>query len=161
MPQFGKTREIIVTPTVSVSPAYTAGDSVGGENVIAALGSQTRRGVLKSLVVVDNGNQKANLTILIMRAAMVTAPVDNAAFAPTAADLLNTVAKINVATADYETINSKAVACIELSRSITGEAAATLTQQTPARLWVYILTTGTPTYTAVDNLKLVLGFLAD
>lgn len=157
MPQFGKTRTIQITPAVSNGVAYTAGDSVGGANVTSLNGSQTRRAVLKSLVVTDASNQKANLTILITKAALNTTPTDNGALAIAAADLPNIVAKINVATADYETIDSKAVAQIELSRTIEAEKVTV----PDFRLWVYVLTTGTPTYGSTSALSLHFGLLAD
>lgn len=157
MPMFGKTRTLDVTPTVSNGVAYTAGDAVGGENVLSLNGSQTRRAVLKSLVVRDASNQKADLTVLITRAALATTPTDNGALALAAEDLASIVAKINIATADYETIDSKAVAQIELSRTIEAENV----ERPPFRLWVYVLTTGTPTYGSTSALKLHFGLLAD
>ena len=157
MPQFGKTRTLELTPTVSNGVAYTAGDNVGGESVLSLTGSQTRRAVLKSLVVKDLSNQKAALTVLITKAALATTPTDNGALALAAADLAKIVAKVNVATADYETIDSKAVAQVELSRTIEAENV----ERPPFRLWVYILTTGTPTYGSTSALSLHFGILAD
>lgn len=156
MPQFGKTRTVKFGPTVSLG-AYEAGESVGTGSELTFNGSQTRRAVMKSLLVADAGNQKAPLTIIFMNAQKATAPTDAAAFTWTAADLRNVVAVVNVASDDYETVDSKAFAMIELSRVLELEN----TMKDPFRFWVYVVTTGTPTYVATTDLQFFLGLLAD
>jgi hypothetical protein len=80
---------------------------------------------------------------------------DNAVLALNAADLAKVVAKINVAAADYETLDSKAVACLDLSLVVRSvQAARNLYMPWSSR-------PGPRTYTRVTDLKLRFGFLND
>lgn len=142
---------IVVDPAIDTT-AYTSGDCVGGLNTLR-LRDNPPEAVLKSVRVIDTDNQKAPLTLLFFRALPAGAFTNNAANGLSAADALLLCGKANVAASDYETVNSHAVAEVEVSKLVTG-----LNDGSRA-LYMLVVTTGTPTYTANGNLRILLGLL--
>lgn len=139
-----------VTPTVQISGAYTAGYSVGAVQSIAPASIAAGLGVkLDSITVTDAANQKAAITVLFFAKTPPTATVtDNVAFA-WGSDLPLCIGKVDIAAADYETFNSKAIACktdINLDMVPAGTT-----------LFAVLVTTGTPTYVAATGLTLTFG----
>lgn len=149
------------TPTVSASSAYTSGDVVGSAMQFSrAFGGEGRTGVVKTVLVLDKGNQKAPLTLLFFNAQPGTVAADNAAFSFASADVDLCVGKVNVAAADYETVGGKAVAAVDVSAVLQGTI-GTLGARDCGDLWVVAVTTGTPTYASTSDLTFRLGLLAD
>src|SRR5581483_9146543 len=147
-------RDVIsVTPTVSASSAYTAGDAVGGKQTLTSAARVSGgKPMLESLTIIDKGNQKAALTILFFDADPSAATItDNSAFA-WSTDIAKFVGKIDVVTGDYQTIDSKAVATIENLGLI-------LKANGSANLYAAVLTTGTPTYASTSDLIFRYAFL--
>lgn len=144
---------ISVTPTVSTSPAYTAGDCVGGKQTLTgAARTSGGRVILESINVLDLGNQKAALTILFFDSDPAAATItDNAAFV-WSTDHSKLLGKVNIAAADYETIASEAVATVK-AIGLLLEASGS------ANLFAVVVTTGTPTYTATTDIRITYGFL--
>lgn len=144
----------VVTPTITVSttPAYSAGDSIGGKitlaNAVRISGGIT---LLQSIAILDRANQKPTGTILLFNADPSAATItDNAAFVFSTDDL-KVVAAIPVITADYVTINSKAVAML---RNLGAEVKAAATT-----LYAAFVVTSTPTFAATTDLQLAFGFI--
>jgi hypothetical protein len=108
------------------------------------------RVVLDSLTVTDGANQKAALTVLFFESDPTAATITNNAAFALSTDLTKVVGKVNVLTTDYETIDSKAVACLR-GLNLTLEASGSAT------IYAACLTTGTPTY-AVSSLRFCYGF---
>jgi len=152
----GYTKTIKITPTVSTSPAYTAGDAVGGkETLTAALRTSNGTVILESLVLLDRANQKQPMEVIIFDADPSAATItDNTAFVYSTDDL-KVVARISIAATDYVTLNSKAIANLRgLGVAIKGNDSST-------SLYAALVTTGTPTFAATTDIQLSFGFLQD
>lgn len=149
---------VSITPAITTSAgAYTANDVVGSALVLqSAVRVAGGTCLLKSIVVKDNANQKADLTILIFNSDPSGATTtDNSAFAWGSTSFPNCIAKFNIAAADYETIDSKAIATIDtVSTALQGGSTV--------NLWAVVITTGTPTYAAnATTLYVTFSFLQD
>lgn len=134
-------RIIKKTLVVSTTPAYTAGDAVGAKTALGLINA-----TLNSLTVIDAGNQGAAGSILLFDGLPAAATAtDNAAFVPST-DLTKVIAQIPVPA--YVTTASKKIAHVSnlnLPVKSTG-------------LYAVFVTTGTPTYAAVTDVTIVLGF---
>ena len=151
----GYTSVIKDTTAVSTTPAYTAGDAVGGKRTITnALRTSGGSGILESVQILDRANQKAAMELFIFDSDPSAATItDNAAFVFSTDDL-KVLAHVTIAATDYVTINSKAVATIKgLGVALKGNATSTL--------YAALVTTGTPTYAATTDLQLIYGILQD
>lgn len=149
------------TPTITAG-AYSAGDVVGGVMEFARLLGDHRRGVLKTVTVIDLGDQKAALTLLLFNAEPAGVAADNAAFALSAADAAKLVGKVNVAADDYETVGGEAVAVLDVADVVEGYAGANARDAVSVgTVWGVLVTTGTPTYASTSDLTVRLGCLAD
>lgn len=145
----------VVTPTVTVSttPAYAAGDSVGGKlTLTSAVRVSGGIALLQSVVILDRANQKPAGTLLIFDSDPSAATItDNAAFVYSTDDL-KVVAAIPVATTDYITINSKAIANIRNIGALVKAASGTT-------LYAAFVLTSTPTFAATTNVQIELGLI--
>lgn len=152
-------KSAVVTPFITTSAgAYTSGDCVGGLITLSdACDGKYNTATLRSIHVKDSAGQAANLTILLfdkLPSGMTT--TDSSAFAYGASDGFSSeIAKINVTSADYETIDSKSVACID------NIAKLCQANDSPS-LYAVIITTGTPTYgSGTDKLSIKFNFWKD
>lgn len=151
----GYTSVIKDTTAVSTSPAYTAGDAVGGKRTITgALRTSGGTGILESVQILDRANQKAAMELFIFDSDPSAATItDNSAFVFSTDDL-KVLAHVTIAATDYVTINSKAIATIKgLGIALKGNATSTL--------YAALVTTGTPTYAATTDVQLIYGILQD
>jgi hypothetical protein len=153
-----RTQALEYDPTVTIG-AYSANDVVGDLQGLS-LGSVKGTGVIKSLKIIDIDNQKAAFTILIFKSEPASWPADNGAISLSAANAKLVIAKINVTAADYETIATRAIADIDLSKVIkaVGDKQGGVTDR---KIWPAVITTGTPTYTTLTSLKFIFGLLLD
>lgn len=151
--RYGNCQLLDLVPTISTTQ-YTSGDVVGGLLDFGALIAVNNRGVLKSLLVLDADNQKAALTLLLFASKPAGTFTDNSALALSAADLALVTAKVDVAPTDYETFDSKALAQIDVATVLAS-------LNSDRHLYGVLVTTGTPTFTDTDRLKLRAGVLND
>jgi hypothetical protein len=150
----GYTTVIKDTTAVSTSPAYSAGDAVGAKRTIANAVRTQGTGVLESVTILDRANQKAGMTLFIFDADPSAATItDNAAFVFSTDDV-KVIAQVNIASSDYVTTNSKAVA------QKTGLGVA-LKVASGTTLYAALVTTGTPTFAATTDVQLEYGILQD
>lgn len=129
--------------------AYTAGDVVGGL-LSFDVSSAPEGGILNRVTITDAANQKEPYVLWLFNAAPTTI-ADDAAFAPAIADLKKVVGTITIAAADYVTVNSLAIAQVNL-----------VNQQFPANtgtLYGYLVATDTPDYAAATDLWLALDLV--
>lgn len=153
---FGRQRTEAEALTVDTN-AYTANDVVGGLitfNVANAAGS----GVIRWARLVDDDNEKAELTLYLFNESPTTI-ADDAAFAPAIADLKKYIGKILFQAADYETINGNAVAI--LGHGVSTDYLNIDFTSSDGNLYGYLVCTGTPTYTAATDLHVTLGIWLD
>lgn len=145
-----------VDPTVDTD-AYTAGDVVGGiQEVQNAVSDNGMTGLLQTLTVLDEADQKAELDILLFSEEPDTSPgADDAALALDDGDLDKLLGIVNVGASDYTTLNGNAIAQVKnvgmMLKSARGKRS----------IWVLIVTRGTPNYDADDDLRLRLGIMQD
>jgi hypothetical protein len=159
----GSTRQVAPDAlVVSVSPAYSVGDVVGGKlkfsGVFRTGGPGT--GILQSLFLLDLRNQKPALELLLFNADPVAGTyTDNAAcpsFLTNKADGLKMIRSISVATSDWVTKGSVATCDLSPGGRVLQAAAG-------VDLWGLLLVggTSTPTFGATDDLVCRLGVLRD
>lgn len=162
--KFGNTRHITVVPVISATPDYTAGDAIGGIQTIGPMGSHNGSGILKTLLIVDNANQKPALTILLFKGVPTGTWVDNGAASPSAIDIANAIGKINILTTDWETIDSKAYVCPNLAQIIKSAPGTDDAGNANDKLYFYvgvIVTGGGLNFAAITDLTFQYGMLLD
>lgn len=152
----GYTKNIKDTTAVSTSPAYTAGDAVGGKRTLTdALRTSNGSAILESITLLDRANQKAAMELIIFDSDPSAATItDNSAFVYSTDDL-KVLARITIAATDYVTLNSKAIAQLR-GLGVTLKGANNNTN-----LYAALVTTGTPTYAATTDVQITFGFLQD
>lgn len=151
----GETTQIAPTITVSTSPAYSAGDCVGGKLTLSSIVRAPGTAVLQSLFLIDTSNQKQALELLIFNADPSSSTfTDNAAISLHANDVGKIIRRISIAATDYVTIDSKAF--VDLS-----PGGRVLKAASGQDLYAALVAVGTPTYAATTALTLRLGVLQD
>lgn len=151
MPITGAGITISQTPTVTAG-AYSAGDAVGGLLTFAnAARASGDGGVIKDVLILDNAGQDVELELWLFNDT-ITAMADNAAWAPSEADLRKLVAIISTADGAWFTAGTPSAARVECSQRY--DCAAT-------SLFGQLVTRGTPTFAATDDITVVLGLLTD
>lgn len=144
----------VITPIWTVDTAlYTAGDTVGTKQTLSnAVRVSGGSSILYQIVIADRANQKPTGSILIFNADPTAATTtDNAAFVFSTDDY-KMVARIPVATADYVTINSKAVADLSnlgrLCKATTGTS-----------LYAVFVTDGAPDFVLTTDFQIIFKFM--
>ena len=144
---------IAQTPTVTAG-AYSANDAVGGLLTFASAARATGGGgVIKNVVIIDDAGQDA-VTELWLFDVTFTAMVDNAAWAPSQADLRNLVAVIstNDSANGWAAAGTPSVCSIECSYRFDAIGTS---------LFGQLVTRGTPTEAATDDITVQIGILQD
>lgn len=146
-----RTDVISLTPTISTS-AYTAADAVGGLLTFAdATAKAGHTGVIQSVTIIDEAKQSAGLELALFDTTF-TPTADNATFAPSDAVILTCIGIIPITTYYDFSVNSVGMAeNIGLAFKTSGSA----------NLFGQLLTRGTPTYAATNDLTVKLGILQD
>ena len=138
-----KTVEVALTVGTD---AYTGNDVVGGL-LTFTFGPSSLGGAIRSLLLTDAANQSEQYTVYVYNDTPSTI-ADDAAFAPTIADLKKLVTTITIATADYTSVNS-------LGYAILGGHEDTVMDvdfaSKDGALYVYLVATDTPDYAAATD----------
>jgi len=165
----GYSVEFVKTPTVSTSPAYTAGDQVGGimdlsvrdnRNVVTQGACQEKNAVatLLSVAVHDKASQSAELVIFFFNALPTVASSDNSALTITDAEMAaKCLGSVTVPASAYATVASSSMAVLKLPDC----ALAMLSNEDNGPLYAVMKTTGTPTYASTSDLTLRFLFGQD
>ena len=142
---------ILQTPTITAG-LYSAGDAVGGLLTFAgAARVATYGGVLKNVLIFDDAGQDASMELWLFSETFV-AMADNAPWAPSEADLRNLVAIIPTSDGAWFAAGTPSVARVEVSQYY--KCAAT-------SLFGQLVTRGTPTYAATDDISVKIEVLLD
>lgn len=139
------------TPAVTAG-AYTANEAVGGLLTFANAGrASALGGVIKDILILDDAGQDVELELWLFNATF-TAMVDNAAWAPSEADLRKLVGIISTADGAWFAAGTPSVARVEASQryDLVGTS-----------LFGQLVTRGTPTFAAVDDVTVIMGLLRD
>jgi len=139
---------ISATPTITAG-AYSAADAVGGLITFADAAYGDGRGNIRHFIVIDDADQGVELELHLFDRTF-TATADNAAFAPSDDDLENYIGFVQVLTTSYANFS-------------TNQVATTTNYDFPfnlapggTSLFGQLVTRGTPTYAAVDDLTVKL-----
>ena len=147
----GEGKTIALTPTITAG-AYSAGDAVGGLLTFANAGRASAEGsVLTDVLLIDDAGQDAELELWLFDRTF-GAIADNGAWAPTEADLENCIAVVSTVDGTWRAAGTPSVINIEVTRRI---------DITGTSLFGQIVTRGTPTYAAVDDLTVKIQLLQD
>jgi hypothetical protein len=150
-----KTKTISVTPVVTAAGAYTAGDALGGLLTFANAAEKGRgSGVVQTVILIDNDVEE-DATELHLFNQTFTATADNAAFDPSDADLANYVGSINVSAGSYTAFTDNSVATVN-NAGLAFELVSGGTS-----LFGQLVTRGTPTYAATDDVTVKITVLQD
>lgn len=153
----GNTTVIRITPTVSTS-IYAALDIIGGtQTLTSAMRVSGGSGVLQTITVADDDNEKVALEILLFDSAPSGGTyADQGALAHAAGDIDKLLGKVSIASSDYVTMVTGSLAVATKTVGLPVKAVGS------ANLYAIILVgSGTPTYTATTDLDLAFGFLRD
>ena len=146
-------KTVAVTPTIDTD-AYTANDVVGGLMTFA-FGGVGGSGSIRSITIADDDDEKAAFTLYIFNAAPSTI-ADDAAFAPTIADLKKLVTTVLVEAGDYATVNSNAYAILGGHEDLATKNMDIPYASADGNLYMYAVCTATPTYTAATDLTFTI-----
>ena len=147
----GEGTTITLIPTVTVG-AYSEGDAVGGLLTFPNAGRASGEGsVLTDVLIIDDAGQDAELELWLFNATF-TAIADNAAWAPTEADLEKCIAVISTTGGTWRAAGTPSVINIECTRRI---------DITGTSLFGQLVTRGTPTFAAVDDVTVKIKLLQD
>lgn len=150
----GNTFTLSVTQATTAT-TYAAGDAVGGKITITnAMRVSGGTGVLQSIQIIDKGNQKAALELLIFDSDPTAATITNDAAFAYSTDLSKQIARIPIAASDYTTIDSKATVSL-------GGIGKVLKASGSTNLYAALVTTGTPTYASTSDIIITFGILQD
>lgn len=148
------TKQITAIPTVSTSPAYSAGDLIGGKISLAnASRAATLGGTITSVVLSDKAKQSAATDVVFFTAdPSNTTFTDNAALAVNAADLINIVGVVPITSWSSFSANSVGYAN-GVGLGFTLAAGTTL--------YAALVSRGTPTYASTSDIQLTVGIVPD
>ena len=149
-----KALTVVVTDTPTITAGiYSANDAVGGLITFTnAVSPDLRTGTIQAFILIDDGLQ-SDATELHLFDRAFTPTADNAAFAPSDADLLNHLGYVELATGDYTDFATNSVGFVKnqkLPFVLNGTS-----------LFGQLVTRGTPTYTATDDLTVKLVIIQD
>lgn len=139
------------TPTVTAG-AYSANDAVGGLLTFAnAALVSGGGGVVKNLLILDDAGQDAELELWLFKETF-TAMSDNAAWAPSEADMRKLVGIVTTANGAWFAAGTPSAAVVEASQryDLVGTS-----------LFGQLVTRGTPTFAATDDVTVIVGLLQD
>lgn len=144
---------ITLALTVTAASAYTAGDSIGGKlTLTGAVAAPGGTSLLQSVMLLDRANQKPQGTILIFDSDPAAATLTDKTGFVFSTDDLKVVAAVPVVSADWVTINGKAVATLANIGRLVKAAAKQTT------LYAAFVTTSTPTFAATTDVQMRFHF---
>ena len=153
----------VIKPTITVDTAiYAALDVLGAAatsgivTITDAMRVIGGSGVLETISVFDDDNEKAVISLLFFDSLPSGGTyIGNGALALAAGDKAKYIGKVNIASADYETLGGKAFACLKNVGLHLKASGSTNLYMIP------LITSGTPTFTAATDLKMAFGFRRD
>jgi hypothetical protein len=120
-----KSTPVVIRPTITVSntPAYSIGDSVG---VITTLSSVNITGdtvaTLNTITIKENGGLVPSLSLMFFRSLPTGTFTDNAAIAFASTDMALLVGLVRINTSDWYTLAGKSMVCLADIGNIMGSA---------------------------------------
>lgn len=152
---YGLPKIVFVPVTLTLeTTALDAGDVAADTQVVTGALYTNGRGILQSLTVIDQDDNKAVLDVWFLKA-NVTMGTEDAAPSITDANALNILGCVPVVANDYKDLGGASVACFRNLNLLLEPATGT------GDIYVAVVNgSGTPTYTAA-GIKLILGIVQD
>ena len=139
------------TPTVTVG-AYSAGDAVGGLLTFANAGRFSGGGgVAKNIILIDDAGTDVAMELWLFSETF-TAMADNAAWAPSQADLRKLIGVVYSSDGAWAAAGTPSINDIEISKRY--DLAGT-------SMFGQLVTRGTPTFAATDDVTVKIALLRD
>ena len=136
---------------------YAALDIMGGVLTFAnALRPPAGTGILQSITITDDDNEKAPFDLLFFRASPTVTVADNGPWTHDAAGVANFLGRVQVLAADYLTAVAGSLAGASI-KNIGLPVVAT----DGSTIFALALATGTPTFTATSDVQIFAGFCRD
>jgi hypothetical protein len=148
------TNTIASTPTVSTSPAYTSGDSVGGKiSLASAVRLAGTGGTIASVTITDKGKQSAATDVVFFNAdPSNTTFTDNGALTVHDTDLLTIIGVVPI---------TSWAAFVDNSVGYANGLGLGFKIASGTTLYACLVTRGTPTYTATTDIQLTICIIPD
>jgi len=108
-------------------------------------------GVIKNMMIIDDAGQDAEMELWLFSATF-TAMADNAAWSPSEADLRNLLAIVTTSDGAWFAAGTPSVARVEVSQRYDPNDMSIFGQ---------LVTRGTPTFVATDDVTVIIGVLQD
>jgi hypothetical protein len=141
----------VIPVLTNFATPYSIGDNVGAKFAIpGAVRVAAGMGIMQSIIVIDKSKQAQPLSVFLFKSIPAGTYADNAAENISAADWLLFLGQMDIVAADYVTRANASVASIG-GYNLDIKAAAGTT------IYGLVVTTGTPTYGAIDALQLTFG----
>lgn len=141
---------VAATPTVSNGSIYAAKDAIGALlTFTGAVRANGATGTLSAVQIVDKGQQMAALDLVLFDSS-ITAPTDNAIFAPTDAEVALCVGVVPILTTDYADFSTNSIAT-KANLGLTFKAGSGTSS-----LFGVLVSRGTPTYTSTSDIVVTL-----
>lgn len=135
---------------------YNAGDCVGG--AVRLQGAVAEGGaVVKSVLVIDTDPNGLPLRLYLFD--RPPAATNDAAFAPTAAEMKRLLGWVDVADTDYVAVGSYMAAQIDASLAVNADQAPDTAGQGPGDLWLVVVAPDGGSYDPGDSLRVRLGLI--
>jgi hypothetical protein len=152
MNKYGKLIKSVVTPTV-VLTAYSAEDVIGGLLTFDVSELTTNGGLINSAILIVEDSQAEPFKLYLFDSLPSTI-ADDAAFAPTVADLQKLCSVISFLTADYVTVNTFDYCIVTDINNVFST--------TTGKLYGYLVANAsTPDYANADTLTITLRILGE
>jgi hypothetical protein len=142
--------------TVSTTPAYGAGDLVGGKVTLTdAVRISGGTGRIKSVMVSDLGKQSIGLDVIFFNSnPSGTTFTDNAALDIADADITKVIAVVSVGTTSFAALSDNSV-------GDAGDVDRPFTADGSADIYACIVTRGAPTYPSTSDIQLRVAIQQD
>ncbi len=149
----GDSKIIDRTPTISTTPAYTAGDAIGGLLTFTDAARATGKGgLIETVVIRDNYIRDAAMDLLFYQYA-ITVPTDNAVFDPSDADNVACLGHVVIGAANYCDFYDNSVATVRnVGISYTCNATS---------LYGVLVARSTPTYSATNDITVRISVMRE
>jgi hypothetical protein len=149
----GKTSQVSVTPTLTASSAYTAGNCVGGLMTFSSVLLSAGSGVLQTAIVQCKSVQTVTFKLYVFSANPSSSTFTNKS-APSinSADIAKLIGVYTFSTPDSGLGTHTVYVVNGIGQALNAGATT---------LYAVLITTGTPTFTATSDINVVLSVLED
>lgn len=144
------TNSNLITITGSTSPAYSAGDNVGGILTFPSYLDGNGGGILESIYLISKSVQTAGFKLYLFQTLPTSTVTDNAAVTISAVDLANLIGVYSLSNYDSG-LGTMTIYTLDSINKVIDSG------YNQPNLYGILTTTGTPTLTTTTDLSIALG----